>query len=50
MAPAISMEVVHRSEEEDIAPLSVSGVWRSVAVQLVVPRCRSFFWFWSLEK
>ena len=30
------LEVVHRSEEEDIAPLSVSGVWRSVAVQLEV--------------
>lgn len=29
-------QVVHRSEEEDIAPLSVSGVWRSVAVQLEV--------------
>ncbi|CAE7423811.1 unnamed protein product [Symbiodinium sp. CCMP2456] len=28
--------VVHRSEEEDIPPLSLSGVWRSVAVQLEV--------------
>ncbi|OLQ03170.1 hypothetical protein AK812_SmicGene13896 [Symbiodinium microadriaticum] len=29
-------QVVHRSEEEDIPPLSLSGVWRSVAVQLEV--------------
>ena len=29
-------QVVHRSAEEDIAPLSFSGVWRSVAVQLEV--------------
>ena len=28
------LQVVHRSAEEDIAPLSFSGVWRSVAVQL----------------
>ena len=30
------LQVVHRSAEEDIAPLSFSGVWRSVAVQLEV--------------
>mmetsp|Transcript_24649 Transcript_24649/g.55530 ORF Transcript_24649/g.55530 Transcript_24649/m.55530 type:complete len:386 (-) Transcript_24649:53-1210(-) len=33
-------QVVHRSEEEDIPPLSLSGVWRSVAVQLEVYKDR----------
>jgi len=33
-------QVVHRSEEENISPLSISGVWRSIAAQLEVYRER----------
>eukprot|EP00930_Biecheleria_cincta_P014762 TRINITY_DN12566_c0_g1_i1.p1 TRINITY_DN12566_c0_g1~~TRINITY_DN12566_c0_g1_i1.p1 ORF type:complete len:386 (-),score=73.68 TRINITY_DN12566_c0_g1_i1:158-1315(-) len=33
-------QVVHRTEEEDISPLSASGVWRSIAVQLEVYKKR----------